>query len=281
MYTDGVEETPVAVAIKSRLHRDELHSRYGGCGRFVYIRNKNLQALPRKQRGAIVWLPGMGIIGIVVAAMNAKARVKIAHPKARAGDIVPIEDLGIDGCYLQQILGRPVGCFNQAVVKKSLDETSGEVTTLIDNEFCVKMCIDGPDNVFVSEAVSSKEVKDFLKGNELAIRNTGSLPKRQRHIEGAGEVSVRKDVGIVGKKKSSRLKSRKTRQKKQLGKPIPRARRWVQKNGETPVVYVYRQDPSGFTSVEEEVPLFTIPIGKASTIDKNKRFVLLLFDCAV
>ena len=134
-----------------------------------------------------MWLPGMGIVGIVIAAENAKALVKIAHPKPRVGEIVPIEDLRIEGCFLQQILGRPVGCFNQAVVKKLLDDTSGEVTTLIENDFCVKICIDGPDNVFVSEAVSSMELKDWLKGNELAIRSTGSLPKRARQIQGEGE----------------------------------------------------------------------------------------------
>ena len=110
----------------------------------------------------------------------------------------------------------------------------------------------------------------------MAIRNTGSLPKRPRQeIQGAGEPSVGKDVGIVGKEKKSRLKSRKTGQKKLRDRP------WLQKNGKIAVVYIYRQDPSGFTSVEEEVPLFTIPIGKASTIDKKKRFVLLLFDCVL
>ena len=45
VHTDGAEETPVAVVIKSRLHVDDLHSRYGGCGRLVYIQNKNLQAV--------------------------------------------------------------------------------------------------------------------------------------------------------------------------------------------------------------------------------------------
>ena len=49
---------------------------------------------------------------------------------------------------------------------------------VIDNDCCVKMCIDRPDNVLVSEAVSKKR----LKGDELAILKMEKLPKRQKRV---------------------------------------------------------------------------------------------------
>ena len=69
--------------------------------------------------------------------------------------------------------------FNEVFQEKLVDADSGEVLTLTYNDGCVRMSIQGPDNVLVADGVS-EEVKNWLKVNPLAIKETSRLPKRQK-----------------------------------------------------------------------------------------------------
>lgn len=202
-----------------------------------------------------------------------KASVMVVHPRAEAGVTVRVDDLRIGGGFLQQIAGPQVGTLNQAQQGKVVVEESGEVVTLTDNDGCVKMCIEGPDTVLVSEGIS-EEVKDWMKEKPLAIQNNTRLPKRPKVVSRTA-IAVKND-GIVHAKKKSRKNSRKKMKEKKmkLKEKAPKDLHKHQRNGDVAVVYVYRSDESGFKNVDngEGIPLFTIPIGDPVSTG-NLRFV--------
>ena len=54
----------------------------------------------------------MNVVGFVTEAHGFRALVKILFPLSERGKQVWIEDLRIDGCYLQQVSGRDIVPFD-------------------------------------------------------------------------------------------------------------------------------------------------------------------------
>ena len=113
VYLDaGPDETPIEVVLKEKLELVEMKMKYP-C--VVFLGNKNLQNFPSNLQGGIMWLPrqGQGVIAAVVHAEDLCAYVVVLYPRSQHGTMILLEDLRIDGCYLEQISGKAVAPINR------------------------------------------------------------------------------------------------------------------------------------------------------------------------
>jgi len=60
----GSDMEPPAVSVEGAIRKDDLEREYGST---VFVRNNNLQDLPAKLRGCLIWQGAEGIVGIVIS----------------------------------------------------------------------------------------------------------------------------------------------------------------------------------------------------------------------
>jgi hypothetical protein len=238
---DYVDQTPVKVVMREKLTVADLRAKFGDEA-IVYLVNKNMHCLPRFLMGAVIWIPSKTIVGVIIQAQGLRAVVKVFHPEKLKHVHVMIQDLRIEGFFLQLI----VGCvpFMHALRRSEVCKSSGRIATLVDQNGCIKMSVEGPDVVMSTRVNLSKEEKTFLNMSQL-IR----IP-----------MNVRRPKSAIGVQTTSR--------RKRKGGP----------EYDTPVVYVYSEngaDEYKFVQrhLEEDVgnkmesnpvwkPLFSVPYGK-------------------
>ena len=108
----GEEETPVATAMKEKLKVVDLKEAYGDKAT-VYLWNKNLQSLPRRNTGGIVWIEALEVVAVVIDhRYGVSAYVMVLHPKAQFRKKLVVDMRG-QGCFLDVVLGCPPLPFNQ------------------------------------------------------------------------------------------------------------------------------------------------------------------------
>ena len=144
VYVTGPYQYPVEATMMERLTVEELKNNFGEDA-IVFVQNKNLQDFPRKLRGSLLWVAHMKIVGKIIVSKGAGAIIVIMFPNTRKGEEVAIPDLRVSGGFLEQVLGRAVGVFDEDFRKKEVNENSHEVKTPVDINGCIKMSIYGPD----------------------------------------------------------------------------------------------------------------------------------------
>lgn len=183
VYLTGPYQKPVEQLMTKKLTAVELMETYGRDG-IVFLQNKNLQNIPRKFQGSIIWVACLEIIGKITFVKGHVATVVVLFPNNRKGDQVEAFDLRLKGAYLEQILGAPVDSFNQFFRKKEVFEASNLVKTPVDSSGCIKMSIHGPDicNVTWEERYSgAKKMKMSMLPvrDEWTSLNTAPIPKEK------------------------------------------------------------------------------------------------------
>jgi hypothetical protein len=111
IFLDGTDQVPVSMEMLEKWTAKDVEKQFGR-NTVVYLWNKNLQNLPHRIRGGIIWLPGMKMIAAVIQAQGCCALVSVLFPLSRRGNEVEIKNLRIDGCYLQQVQGIEVMMFD-------------------------------------------------------------------------------------------------------------------------------------------------------------------------
>jgi ribosomal protein L25 (general stress protein Ctc) len=174
----GDEQIPVEVLLKKKQTEAELKTMHGNDA-IVYLGNKNLQSLPRRLKGAIIWLKSNSIVAAVVEASDSKAYVKILHPKKDYGKTMLVENLRQEGCFLQVIYGDCPMSVDYEFRRRQYHASTGELITLVDSNGCIKMNVFGPDIATFDEACKvPAEDRVQLRTNTLAVLNTEKLAKR-------------------------------------------------------------------------------------------------------
>ena len=269
VYLEGEEETPVAVALKEKLTRNALKAKYGGRGKIVYLVNKNLQSFPTQLQGAVMWIPSKGIVAVVKASKNIEALVYVLHPQSLAGSEIEIEDLRLTGGFLEQILGPQVAPFHQEFRKKDIyDGSLREVVTLVDNDGCVKMSIQGPDIVLVQHSGPTIKWKD----NPWVTQKTSKLPKKPKKTT-ATTTNIKSHRSIWKNKNWRNSKKNRQKHRPERNK-CSKSQLRLQQKAPVETVYVYRANGDGYKCKNggKEGPVFSVPIGPAISTG-NIRYV--------
>ena len=229
----GDDAMPKATTMTEKWSIERVKKKFGN-HTVVYLWNKNLQNLPHRVRGGLIWLPQANIIGYIMDSIGFRARVCILFPLSKRGDEAPIEDLRTDGCYLQQVQGVQVLPFDQEHRAHKIDPETREVFTFHDTKGCIKVNIQGPDVVCVEARKVSKETRKYLKEGDVTSLNRGKLPLPQaKHQKFSCS-------GVLKQEKASFA-----------------------------VVYVYALQNTNYTTVEQALDhkgelkgVYSIPIGK-------------------
>ena len=186
----GDDAVPKAITMSKKWSIQDVKHEFGE-DTIVYLWNKNLQNLPCRVRGGLIYLPKPKIVGFIVQSEGYRALVSILFPLSKRGDDVPLNDLRTDGCYLQQVQGPVVQQINQGFRSQDIIPETGHVVTLHDTKGCIKMNIEGPDVVCVESRKISKEVRNFLKEGNVTRLCRGKLPKAKRQkINGIALIPV-------------------------------------------------------------------------------------------
>jgi hypothetical protein len=141
VWVDGQDETPTTFVMHTPMPLADLGKHFGQ-GALVYLANKNLQRMPQKLKGAIVWLEDLQVIGVIIQSRGVHAHVRILHPLIKKGELVDIKDMMfMNGHYLQYVTGpRPLYCAHMPSIRNI--QYHGE--TLVDKNLCIKMSIEDP-----------------------------------------------------------------------------------------------------------------------------------------
>ena len=174
----GDDAMPKATTMTEKWSIERVKKKFGN-HTVVYLWNKNLQNLPHRVRGGLFWLPQANIIRYVVESIGVRARVCILFPLSKRGDEAHIEDLRTDACYLQQVQGVEVLPFDQEHRAHKIDPETREVYTFHDTKGCIKVNIQGSDEVCVEARKVSKEIRKFFKEGDVTSLNRGKLPPPQ------------------------------------------------------------------------------------------------------
>ena len=175
----GNDAMPEATIMLEKWSMQDVKNEFGEDTN-VYLWNKNLQNLPSRVRGGLIYLPKSKIVGFIVQSEGYRALVSILFPLSKRGVEVPITDLRTDGYYLQQVQGVVVQQVDQGFRSQDIIPETGHVVTLHDTKGCIKVDIEGPDVVCVESRKISKEVRNFLKEGDVTRLNRGKLPKPKR-----------------------------------------------------------------------------------------------------
>ena len=164
---------PVVKVMREKLTVEDIKKAYGEVN--VYLWNKNLQSLPRRVRGGIVWIEGLGVIAVVIDhRYGVKAYVMVLHPAKCKGEKLVV-DMRMKGCFLDIVAGRPPLPLDQSFRAREIDVASGHVCKRTDDYGFIKMNIKGPDILKVDDTYIPEDVKELLKENPLAWLETSTL----------------------------------------------------------------------------------------------------------
>jgi hypothetical protein len=207
VYLDA-NDCPIPVVTKCKLTVAQLKAAYGEAT--VYLSNKNLQTFRRRMRGAIVWLPSMGIIAAVIESNGRSAGVRTLHPRNRKDEEHVLNDITtIEGHYLQLVTDGS-GADPLPIDYTYRAREAG--VTLVDMNGCIKMNVQGPDvlvtpktppksvvsTATMSKAKASKamkrQIRELGQENPDTVLNTEPLPKRPKLNE-VGVVYVYRHCG--------------------------------------------------------------------------------------
>jgi hypothetical protein len=179
----GDEQIPVEVKMKKKETEADLKAMHGNDA-IIYLGNKNLQSFPRRLRGAIIWLKSSKIVAAVVEASVSQAYVKILHPRKKQGEKIFVENLSVEGCFLQLVLGDCPLPVDYEFRGRKIDPDTGDLVTLVDRNGCIKMNVFGPDIVTLDEArrvpAKHKAKLRMNKLDRLTVLNMEKLAKRPK-----------------------------------------------------------------------------------------------------
>jgi hypothetical protein len=150
----GLEEVPQEEKMEERWTEEYFRQQFPDATR-GFIVNKNMHKLPPNMKGAIVWLPCLGMVAVVLHACGAKGLVKKLYPRnGNEGMDVEIDMRMQNGCYLEQFYGDElIFKYSQAFRRKQIDRHSNSVCALLDKYDQLKMNTAGPDITIIPNAL--------------------------------------------------------------------------------------------------------------------------------
>ena len=184
----GCDKIPVAIVMKEKLTARKLQEEYGTDDP-IYLWNKNLQRVPRRVRGGIIWLPALQVVACVMDHRHGvKACVMVLHPRSRK-DKKLVVDMRQEGCFLDVVAGPPPLALDQKFKSREVDSVSGHVLSRVDDDGCIKMDINGPDILMVDESVP-EDMKKILQKETPLISWRSKEESKKRKLEDNGRYKV-------------------------------------------------------------------------------------------
>jgi hypothetical protein len=91
VWLDGDDEEPTPCKMHDKLQLADLETMFGKAT--VYLANKNLQKMPHRPKGAVVWLQDLNLIGLIMTSYGVHAHIKVLHPHSKFGNSVVVSNI--------------------------------------------------------------------------------------------------------------------------------------------------------------------------------------------
>lgn len=148
IYLDGDHhQDPKCYEMKEKMTPEQVHAELGE-STTVFVVNKNLQNYPKGLRGSLMWIPVFAHVGYVLYSSDFTAVLSNIYPLSPKGKRVEIDMRKVCGEYLRYV-GGP---YPDSLPLKSGIRSGQGYHTLVDQNGCIKMSIEGGDIVEVEEA---------------------------------------------------------------------------------------------------------------------------------